>query len=143
MKVWFYNIKLISQKSTHVMLLARFFLQRIMFIKCISTYKSFFFKYELTAYIPLFVVKFAITRQISPQKWNISKLGFIFFMNIILCKKNLARSITLLDFWLIRLNHTFTLILKVKIDMHIEKCNVVVIIKYVIKSMKTLEDTIS
>ena len=31
----------------------------------------------------------------------------------------------------------------VKIDMHIEQCNVVVIIKYEIKSMKTLEDTIS
>ena len=33
-----------------------------------------------------------------------------------------------------------TLKLKVKIDMHIEQCNVVVIIKYEIKSMKTLED---
>ena len=33
--------------------------------------------------------------------------------------------------------------LKVKIDMHIEQCNMVVIIKYEIKSMKTLEDTIS
>ena len=33
--------------------------------------------------------------------------------------------------------------LKVKIDMHIEQCNIIVIIKYEIKSMKTLEDTIS
>ena len=33
--------------------------------------------------------------------------------------------------------------LKVKIDMHREQCNVVVIIKYEIKSTKTLEDTIS
>ena len=33
--------------------------------------------------------------------------------------------------------------MKVKIYMHIEQCNVVVIIKYEIKSMKTLEDTIS
>ena len=33
--------------------------------------------------------------------------------------------------------------LKVKIDMHIEQCNVVVIIKYEIKSMKIIEDTIS
>ena len=42
--------------------------------------------------------------------------------------------------------HTFilnALKLKVKIDMHIEQCNVVVFIKYEIKSMKTLEDTIS
>ena len=67
-------------------------------------------------------------------------------MNIILCKKNLAMSITWLDFWVISLcckNHTFTLNtlkLKVRIDMHIEQCNVVVIIKYEIKSMKTLED---
>ena len=63
-------------------------------------------------------------------------------MNIILCKK--ARSITWLDFWLRSLkNHTFTLNTKVKIDIHLEQCNVVVIIKYEIKSMKTLEDTIS
>ena len=60
-------------------------------------------------------------------------------MNIILCKKNLARSNTWLDFWLISF---FTLKLKVKIYMHIEQCNIVVIIKYEIKSMKTLEDTI-
>ena len=33
--------------------------------------------------------------------------------------------------------------IEVKIDMHIEQCNVVVIIKYEIKSMKTLEDTVS
>ena len=67
-------------------------------------------------------------------------------MNIILCKKNLVRRVTWLDFWLISLsfkNHTFTLKLKVKIDMHIEQYNIVVIIKYEIKSMKTLEDTIS
>ena len=70
-------------------------------------------------------------------------------MDIILCKKNLARSITWLDFWLINLrckNHTFTLNtlkLKVQIDMHAEQCNVVVIIKYEIKSMKTLKDKIS
>ena len=35
-KVCFYNIKLISQKSNQVMHLARFFLQGIMFIKFIS-----------------------------------------------------------------------------------------------------------
>ena len=68
-------------------------------------------------------------------------------MNMILCKKNLARSITLLDFWLISLmfkNYTSTLKLKVKIDIHnIEQCNRVPIIKYEIKSLKTLEDTIS
>ena len=67
-------------------------------------------------------------------------------MNIILCKKNLARSIIWLDFWLISLttlSHFHTLKLKVKIGMHIEQCNNVVIIKYEIKSMKTLEDTIS
>ena len=71
-------------------------------------------------------------------------------MNTILCKKNLARSITWLDIWLISLNvvkttlsHFHTLKLKVKTNMHIEQCNVVVIIKYEIKSMKTLEDTIS
>ena len=68
-------------------------------------------------------------------------------MNIILCKKNLARSIIWLDFWLISCkNHTFrlnTLKLKVKIDIHIEQCNIVVIIKYEIKVMKTLEGTIS
>ena len=81
----FYNIKLISQKSNKVMLLARFFLQRIMFIKFISTLPERLKKLlilNLTAYIPLFVVKFA---------------------TIILCKKNLARSITWLDFWLISL----------------------------------------
>ena len=33
--------------------------------------------------------------------------------------------------------------MKVKISMHTEQCNVVVIIKYEIKNMKTLEDTIS
>ena len=66
-------------------------------------------------------------------------------MNIILCKKNLARSITWLDIWLISLmfkNHTFTLNtlkLKVTIDMHIEQCNVVVIIKYEIKLIKPLK----
>ena len=32
---------------------------------------------------------------------------------------------------------------KEKIGMHIEQCNLVVIIKYEIESMKTLEDTIS
>ena len=58
-------------------------------------------------------------------------------MNTILCKKNLARSITWLDIY------TFTLKLKVKLDMHIEQCNVVVIIKYEINSTKTFEDTIS
>ena len=105
------------------------------------------------------MVKFAITRQIHYKKWNISsKISYFFkrsgnvlinFMNIILCKKNLARTITWLDFWLISLsckNHTFTLNtlkLKVRIDTHIEQCNVVVIIKYEIKSMKTLEDTVS
>ena len=36
-KCGFYNIKLISQKSNQVILLARLFLQRIMFIKFIST----------------------------------------------------------------------------------------------------------
>ena len=60
-------------------------------------------------------------------------------MNIILCKKNLARSITLLDFLL---KPHLTLKLKVKIHMHIEQCNIVVIIKYE-KKMKTLADTIS
>ena len=39
-------------------------------------------------------------------------------------------------------NNTFTLKLKVKVGMHIEQCNVVVIIKYEIKSTKSLEDTI-
>ena len=33
--------------------------------------------------------------------------------------------------------------LKVKIDMHIEQCNVVVSIKYEIKILKIVEDTIS
>ena len=66
-------------------------------------------------------------------------------MNIIPCKKNLARSIIRLDLWLISLcckNHTFAVKLKVKIDMHVEQCNIVVTIKYEIKNMKTLEETI-
>ena len=73
----------LAKKSNKVMLLARFFLQRIMFIKFISTLQECLKKYEtLTAYIPLFVVN---------------------------------------------------LPLKVKIDMHIEQCNVVVIIMYEIR----------
>ena len=65
-------------------------------------------------------------------------------MNIIPCKNNLTRSITWLDFKfnVVKKKHTFTLKLKVKIGMHIEQCNVVVIIKYEVKK-KTLEDKIS
>ena len=67
-------------------------------------------------------------------------------LNIILCKKNLARSITWLDFWLISLmlqKPHFHIEIESKNDMHIEQCNVVVIIKYENKNTKTLEDTIS
>ena len=46
-------------------------------------------------------------------------------------------------FNVVKKKNTFTLKLKVKIGMHIEQCNVVVIIKYEIKNMKTLEGTIS
>ena len=45
-KCGFYNIKLISQKSNQVIVLARFFLQRIMFIKFISTLPERLKKYE-------------------------------------------------------------------------------------------------
>ena len=44
---------------------------------------------------------------------------------------------------LLPVNGLNTLKLKVKIYMHIEQCNVVVIVKYEIKSIKTLEDMIS
>ena len=71
----FYNIKLISQKSNKVMLLARFFLQRTIFIKFISTLQERLKKNETELLIFHFL-------------W---------------CNKNLARSITLLEFWLIRL----------------------------------------
>ena len=60
-------------------------------------------------------------------------------MNIIPCKKNLARSIH----HLVRFLAMLYIEIGSKLGMHIEQCNVVVIIKYEIKSMKTLEDTIS
>ena len=76
--VVFYNIKLISQKSNKVILLARFFLQIIMFIKWISTLQeclNIFF--NLTVYIPLFVMKFAhYSLQKEPVARGITWLDF-------------------------------------------------------------------
>ena len=90
--VVFNSIKLNSQKSNQVIILARFFLQRIMFIK-------------FTSMLPDWAN--------SPQKVEYKQLGSYFFkrsgsilinfMNIILCKRNLARIITWLDFWLLNL----------------------------------------
>ena len=71
-----YNIKLISQKSNKVMLLARSFLQRIMFIKFISTLQERLKNMKRNCLYSTFVVKFAF------------------------CKKNLAKH-HIVRFWLI------------------------------------------
>ena len=59
------------------MLLARFFLQRIMFIKFISTLPECIKICNLTAYIPLFVMKFAIPGKFHHKKLNISSIFFV------------------------------------------------------------------
>ena len=91
--VFFYNIKLISQKSNQVILLARFFLQRLMFIKFISTLPERLKKYE-NMFWPLYRNLKATFLPIKILLANIIKVATAVKLYI---TKTAFKSITLVD----------------------------------------------
>ena len=78
-KCGFYNIKLISQTSNQVILLARFFLHRIMLIKFISMLPERLKNMKPNCLYSTFCGEIYHHQANSPQKVEYKQLGFIFF----------------------------------------------------------------
>ena len=78
--IFIFNIKFISQTSNKVMFLARFFLQRIMFIKFISTLQERLKIYETEL---TFRGEICLVMTNFTTKSGIKQLGFIFLNTLL------------------------------------------------------------